>query len=134
MLFLRDKGNKEVEEVDFTARAILNLGRTTGSIKPNVIHLRNANETTILDTDFLERFVYFCASLEEQGMTEYEMLLFRAQSSTEVSIEISETERESVFNELSAEILAIVYYEETKTKIITEEWRLDSEINRERTE
>jgi len=131
VLFRRTKNCNRIREKDSTARAILNLGRRTGKVRPYVIQSRQNEKLVIVDTDLLERFIVFCSTLNEYGLTDIELSIFMAKLSTETETRMSEEERALVFNKLSEEILKIVNYEDTTDKIITEEYRVDSQKNEE---
>lgn len=108
---------KSAKIKDKTARSVLRLGVVIAKIKPYVW----VDETTIprivVDTQFLERFIQFCATLDTKGMSDTEHLLFLNKMSTETKLSILEIEREKVFDNLSKEILAIVKKQKEQIKL-----------------
>lgn len=129
---LNIKNITRTKEKDRTAKILLNLGRTTGKIRPYVINNRNLAQIVILDTELLDRFILFCSRLEMYGLTDTEMLLFLIKQSTETNTRINDIERAQVFEKLSDEILNLVELKTTTEKSITDEWRIDSEKNENR--
>lgn len=60
------------------------------------------------------------------------MSLFLIKLSTDTDTNIPEIDRERVFEELSNQILHLVEYIETEDVDITQEWRDDSELNKDK--
>ena len=127
---LRKKICRAVQEVDFTARAFLRLGRVVGTVRPYRIVTNLGVRTASVDTELLERFIFFCATTETHGMTDTEMHLFMAKFSTETNTGIDEIDRAFIFDKLSDEILKLIEEIETTDIDVTAEYRIDSEKNR----
>lgn len=112
--------------MDRTARLLLDLGRTTRTTRPYEKFTKLGVETIVVDTELLERFVDYCATIESGTLTDTEMHLFMVKFSTETNTGIGEVERAQVFEQLSDEILKLIEEVETTDKVITEEYRANS--------
>ena len=123
---------RDIQERDRTARSLLNLGRSTTTTRPYRLHDVLGVPTVTLDTELFNNFLLYCATLETTNFTDTEMSLFLIKLSTDTDTNIPEIDRERVFEELSNQILHLVEYIETEDVDITQEWRDDSELNKDK--